>query len=98
MEIASGFEEELRPAQLQNFLVNVVPMFETIGFGVAEACLAGEIYAKLEDKRQRIGVADTGIAAIAILNRLTVVTSNVKHFQRIADLGYSLQLENWREP
>jgi len=96
MEIVAGFKEELLAEQLRHFLEDVVPMFEVIGFGVPEACLAGEIYAKLENSRQRIGVADTGIAATASLQGLTVVTSNLKHFERIIALGYPLQLENWR--
>lgn len=72
-------------------------MFEIVGFDLESACLAGEIYNKLEASRQRIGLADTGIAAIALRQNLIVVTSNLRHFQRIVDLGYPLQLENWRE-
>jgi tRNA(fMet)-specific endonuclease VapC len=97
MEITQGFEDELRDANLRTFLEEVLPMFVIVGFGLQEACLSGEIYAKLEGKRQRIGVADTSIAATAILQGLTVVTSNRKHFQRVIDLGYALTLENWRE-
>lgn len=97
MEITQGFEEGLKEAKLKTFLEDILPMFEVVGFGVTEACLAGEIYATLEGKRQRIGVADTGIAATAILQGLTVVTSNRRHFQRIIDLGYALPLLNWRE-
>ncbi len=97
MEITLGFEENLKEANLRTFLDDILPMFEVVGFGVPEACLAGEIYAKLEGNRQRIGVADTGIAATAIVHGLTVVTSNVKHFQRVASLGYRLNLENWRD-
>ena len=94
MEISAGFEEEL---QTTTFVENVLPMFELVEFGLAEACLAGEIFRKLEANRQRIGVADTGIAATAIQQGLTVVTSNLKHFQRIIDLGFPLILENWRD-
>jgi predicted nucleic acid-binding protein len=61
------------------------------------ACLAGEIYAKLERVWQRIGILDTGIAAISIQEGFTLVTSKTSHFQRIKDLGYPLQFENWRD-
>lgn len=56
MEITLGFEQEQREFQLRTFLEHVLPMFELVGFGVPEACLAGEIYTKLEVRRQRIGV------------------------------------------
>jgi predicted nucleic acid-binding protein len=78
MEIEAGFEEELRTAKRQAFLEAMLPMFEIIPYGTEEASLGGEIYAKLESKRQRIGVIDTGIAATAIVHGLAV------HFQRRA--------------
>ena len=96
MEITAGFGIELRPAQMAAFLDSVLPMFEVVDFGAAEACLAGEIYSRLEASRLRIGIADTCIAAIAIYQSRTVITSNVKHFQRVIDAGYPLALSNWR--
>jgi tRNA(fMet)-specific endonuclease VapC len=59
--------------------------------------LTGEIYDRLEENRQRIGVADTAIAATGIQQKLVVVTSNTKHYQRIVDLGFPLRLESWRD-
>lgn len=97
MEITSGFEETLQEAKLKAFLEHILPMFEVVSYGIPEACLAGEIYSKLESRGLRIGIADTGIAATAIVQGLTVVTSNLKHFGRVLDLGYSLEIENWRE-
>ena len=94
MEIVDGLKP---PTTLAIFRHQVLPTFEIIGFDEAEACLAGEIYRKLETQRQRIGIPDTQLAAIAITRGLTLVTSNYKHFQRIIDLGYLLQLENWRD-
>ena len=41
--------------------------------------------------------ADPLIAAIALQAQLPLVTGNTKHFARIQDLGYPLQLANWRE-
>ena len=40
-----------------------------------------------------IGHPDTQIAAIALANDLTVVTGNVRHFQRVP----GLTVENWLE-
>lgn len=96
MEINQGFEPAHRAAKLKDFKERILPMFEAIPFDMDSACLAGEIYAKLEERRQRIGVGDTGIAALALTHGLTLVSANEKHFQRIADLGYPLNLMNWR--
>lgn len=61
------------------------------------AILAGEIAAKLNMAGNVIGFADILIAAIAIENGGVLVTANVKHFQRVAALGYPLKIENWRK-
>ena len=50
-----------------------------------------KIKADLESAGRTIGDSDTQIAAIALVHGLTVVTGNVKHFQRVEEL----QVENW---
>lgn len=97
MEIAAGFNREFGPKKLQVFLQESVPSFEVVGFDLETACLTGEIYTRLEKARLRIGIPDTGIAATAIREGLVLVTSNIKHFQRVIDLGYPLTIANWRE-
>jgi predicted nucleic acid-binding protein len=94
MEIVHGLKP---PTTIVIFRQQILPSFELIGFNEDEACLAGEIYRELEAQRQRIGIPDTQIAAVAITHGLTLVTANVKHFQRVIDLGYPLTLENWRD-
>ena len=80
------------------FRQQTLPAFDVIGFDVDSACLAGGIFSKLELARQRIGVADTAVAAVALTRGLTLITSNDKHFQRVINLGYNLTLENCRNP
>jgi tRNA(fMet)-specific endonuclease VapC len=63
--------------------------------GVA-AVIAGRIYGELERTGQTIGRSDPMIAAIALRHGLTLVTGNIAHFQRIANLGLPLVLANWR--
>jgi len=41
---------------------------------------------------------DVMIAAIAINQKLPVVTGNVAHYEAIRDVGYALRVENWRAP
>ena len=53
----------------------------------------GRLSAHLEARGAPIGEADTQIAAIALANDLTVVTGNVRHFERVP----GLTVENWLE-
>ena len=60
-------------------------------FGIETVERAADIYATLH-KGQQIEDNDIYIAAIAIANDCTLVTSNTKHFSRIE----GLRLANWR--
>jgi tRNA(fMet)-specific endonuclease VapC len=53
----------------------------------------GQIKAALERKGEIIGENDIHIAAHAISHGLTLVTNNLREFQRVANLA----LENWVE-
>ena len=58
--------------------------------------LTARILADLIRTGQPIGWNDPVIAACAIGRGLPIATGNLKHYQRIADLGYPLTLLNWR--
>lgn len=60
-------------------------------FDGAAARRFGEVRAELERRGTPIGEADLRIGAIALARDLTVVTGNVRHFQRIPEL----LVENW---
>ena len=62
-------------------------------FDASAARIYGEVRADLERLGTPIGDADLRIGAIALSHGLTVVTGNVRHFQRFP----SLPLENWLE-
>ncbi len=55
---------------------------------------ASEIYASLKATGILISDADILVAAIAIVNNLTLITNNTNHFSRIK----VLKLDNWKEP
>ena len=93
-EIACGLYKKpsLSPEfskQLQEFyrLTNDLP------FTSIAAEMAGEIANNLKKKGQPIGVPDVLIAATAIHENLTLVTSNTKHFQRIE----KLEIVDWKK-
>ena len=65
----------------------------TLPFDAAAARRYGEIRAELERRGTPLGDADLRIGAIALARGFTVVTGNVRHFQRIPDL----LVENWLE-
>ena len=59
--------------------------------------IAGRIYADLERTGQPIGRADPMIAGVALKNDLVLSTGNTNHYQRIKNMGYELEIENWRD-
>ncbi len=82
---------ERRADLLQLVEERILPNLQLLPFGTVAAWHYGEIRANLEQYGTPIGDADIRIAAIAIADGLTVVTGNVRHFQRISDL----RVENW---
>lgn len=95
-ELVKGFvranrEDQLRSLEEQLNGQEILPLDFTAAF------LAGRILGALERAGQPIGRLDPFIAAIPIRHGLVLVTGNTRHFQRIVDLGFPLQLANWRD-
>ena len=65
--------------------------FTSLPFQDEAALLAGGIRAKLASAGTPIGSYDLQIAAIALANNLTLVTHNIREFERVD----GLQLEDW---
>ena len=57
-----------------------------------EAKKAAEIEVDLEGRGEVIGLKDVLISSIAVNNDCTIVTGNVKHFERIQ----GVKVENWK--
>lgn len=62
-----------------------------LAFDEAAAHRYGEVRAELEARGEPIGDSDTRIAAIALVHNLTLVTGNIRHFERVP----GLRLVNW---
>ena len=97
VEILQGLHKDIaNPEKAERFTVSAPISFQFLEVTAEIAYLASKIIADLELKRQAIGFPDSLIAATAIHHGLTLVTANTRHFPRVADLGYSLALQNWR--
>lgn len=55
------------------------------------AVRAGDVLARLESNGQRIGTEDALIAASGLVHEMTVVTRNLRHFERVPGLA----AESW---
>ncbi len=90
-ELRFGAKKSRRPGQnraaLEQFLLPLV----VAGFDHTVAVVYGRIRAVLEKRGTPIGPLDTLIAAHALSLDLTLVTNNVREFERVPDLV----VENW---
>ncbi|MDP6511076.1 MAG: type II toxin-antitoxin system VapC family toxin [Dehalococcoidia bacterium] len=69
----------------------LLPNLPVLPFDAAAARRYGEVRAELERSGIPLGDADLRIGAIALVHDLTVVTANIRHFQRVP----GLRVENW---
>lgn len=97
VEILKGLHRDINPEKALAFKQTAPVNFQLLEITTDIGFLASEIIAKLESSRQMIGFPDSLIAATAIHHDLALVTLNNRHFQRVIDAGFALNLENWRE-
>lgn len=91
-EIVYGAMKSKAPEyHLKNLEQLILPAVNVLSFDSRAAFTYGKIRAELEQKGMPLSHADIQIAAIALINDLTLVTGNTKHFMRID----SLKVENW---
>ncbi len=84
---------ELAVDLLRRIDEKLLPNLAVLPFDAAAARRYGEVRAGLERRGTPIGDADLRIGSIALDRGLTVVTGNVRHFQRVPGLA----VENWLE-
>ncbi len=95
-EMVMGWHK-IKDEKRTNAILAFFELQDIIPIGVEEAIVAGKILGDLERLGISIGLMDPFIAGTAIVAQLPLVTGNTRHFSRIVDLGYPLQLQNWRE-
>lgn len=90
-EIEYGIAKSLRPDGLRLFLADVKNRYALQPMSLSAATQSGQLRAKLERQGQPIGPYDLLIAGVALAHDMTVVTRNVREFERVP----GLRVQNW---
>lgn len=91
-ELYAGAERYDLPNKRIILIEDFAGRLKVLPFDTKAARIAGPIQFQLERKGQMIGAYDILIAATALSQKLTVVTNNLREFQRVD----GLKVENWR--
>lgn len=93
-ELLHGAEKSARIEDNLRQVEDFVSRLEVLEYGTKAAAHYGDIRASLERKGTTIGVNDLHIAGHTRSEGLTLVTNNLREFERVE----GLLLENWIEP
>jgi tRNA(fMet)-specific endonuclease VapC len=91
LELRQGAEKSQDPERAHQKLDFFLSSIRALPFDEEAALVAARIRAVLERQGRPIGDLDSLIAAHALAQDLTLVTNNLREFQRIPDL----RIENW---
>lgn len=90
-ELMHGVEKSSRPDENLRVVDDFCSRLDVLPYGAKAASHYGTIRAALERVGQPIGINDLHIAAHARSEGLTLVTNNVREFERVP----ALLVENW---
>lgn len=91
-ELIYGAYKSSRPEYfLERLDMMVWPTINILSFDEDAARLYGKVRADLEKKGIVLSEPDMRIAAIALCNKLTVITGNTRHFLKVPEL----KVQNW---
>ncbi len=89
-------QDGARKSFLKNFINELSLDFRIVSYTKKAAEIHAEIRARVEKMGKPAPFADSMIAAVALANRMVLVTGNAKHFSAIQKAS-GLQVENWLE-
>lgn len=89
--VSKSTKREYNTERLQVFLSGPIRL---MAFDDADARAAGEVRALLEQERRPIGAYDSLLAGQAARRGMTLVTANVREFERVDGLMW----EDWSRP
>lgn len=92
-ELEYGMKHSSNPAKNEQALLRFLVPLSVLPFGAAAASEYGEIRTFLQKQGTPIGPLDMLIAGHAKAEEITLVTNNVREFERVP----LLELENWVE-
>ena len=92
-ELEYGMKHSSDPVKNEQALLRFLAPLSILPFGAGAASEYGEIRAYLQSRGTPIGPLDMLIAAHARAEGMTLVTNNVREFERVP----ALELENWAE-
>lgn len=90
-ELMHGAEKSNAPTRSLAAVEDFCSRLEVLPYGPKAAMHYGNIRARLESRGQTIGLNDLHIAAHARSEGLTLVSNNLREFERVE----ALQLANW---
>jgi tRNA(fMet)-specific endonuclease VapC len=90
-ELLHGVEKSTKPGHNLRQVEDFVSRLDVLDYGIKASAHYGDIRANLEKKGNVIGVNDLHIAGHARSEGLTLVTNNLKEFERVD----GLLLDNW---
>jgi len=90
-EMIFGCKKSLQPTQNHRALLEFLLPFSILNFEQEDCDKYGEIRYFLESNGTPIGTIDTFIGSMAVARDMTVVTNNVREFERIP----GIKIENW---
>lgn len=92
-ELEYGMKHSSDPVKNEQALLRFLAPLSVLPFGAAAASEYGEVRAYLQGRGTPIGPLDMLIAAHARAEGMTLVTNNMREFERVPELD----LENWAE-
>ena len=72
----------------------IISRINIVSLGQKEAVLAGDILAQVSGREETVGMDDILVAACALANQLTMVTTDMERYAGIKGLA----VENWLAP
>ena len=90
-ELMYGAEKSQNPVRARRAVERVAGVLRVLPFDESAARIYGKVRSHLEKLGTPIGALDTLIGAHALSARATLVTNNVREFERIP----GLRVENW---
>ena len=90
-ELLHGAEKSSQPQRTLSVIEDFCSRLDVLDYGIKAAQHYGQIRAALERRGMPIGINDLHIAAHARSEGLTLVSNNLREFERVEGLLY----ENW---